>query len=96
MANQPPKQLWTYLGFVLWGDISDLTMYRRYDGRLVVFQKTWPDKPPCQAQLDQRAAFKAASLAWRSHPRPNAQSGRSPADERPLAARATISGCAGK
>lgn len=64
MAHHPKQHLFSYFGTVTWGDFADLTMYRRYDGRLVLFPKTWPDKPPTQKQLDDRAAFSAAVAAW--------------------------------
>jgi len=66
MANQPHNRIYSHFGFVIWGDIANLTMYRRYDGRLVIFKKTWPDKPPSAKQLADRAQFKAAATAWRA------------------------------
>lgn len=64
MAHHPKERLFNYFGTVTWGDIADLTMYRRYDRRLVIFKKTWPDKPPSDKQLADRAAFSAAVAAW--------------------------------
>lgn len=66
MANQPENRLFSFFGFVIWGDIANLTMYRRYDGRLVSFAKTWPDKPPSEKQLADRARFKAAATDRKS------------------------------
>jgi len=64
MAKQTQDSLFTVFGFVVWGDFGPLTMYRRYDGRIVTLLKTWPHKPPSQKQLNQRAAFSSAAAAW--------------------------------
>lgn len=64
MANQPGAALYNIFGLVIWGDFGPWTMYRRHDGRLVFFLKTWPDKPPSPDQLTQRAAFAAAATDW--------------------------------
>lgn len=64
MAKQPATNLFTYFGFVIWGDLGQLTLYRNKQGKVVVFQKTWPDKPPSDLQNAQRARFTAAAEAW--------------------------------
>jgi len=64
MAKQPQQRLFTYLGLVTWGDFGALTMYRRPDRRLVIFEKTWPDKPPSVPQILQREAFARAAATW--------------------------------
>jgi hypothetical protein len=64
MAVQPPNALFNLYGFVIWGDIGPLTMYRRYDGRIVTFLKTWPNKPASRGQINQRNAYRAAATAW--------------------------------
>lgn len=51
-------------GYTAWGDFANLTLYRGHRCELIVFAKTWPDKPPSAHQLDQRAAFQAAAQAW--------------------------------
>jgi len=66
MAVQPKNTLLTYLGFVIWGDFAELTMYRRPDGRIVLFKKSYPDKPPSEQQLAQRARFIASGDRWRA------------------------------
>jgi len=65
MAVQPTDQLLFLLGFLQWGDFAELTMYRRPDGRVVIFAKSYPDKPSSPAQLAQQARFLAAGRAWR-------------------------------
>ena len=64
MAKTPDHNLFSYLGFVIWGDLGPLTLYRNRKGKVVVFQKTWPDKPPSEKQLVQRARITAAAAAW--------------------------------
>lgn len=66
MPIQPPGNLLFFLGFVQWGDIAELTTYRRPDGRVVVFTKTYPDKPPSPAQTAIQTRFVAAATAWRN------------------------------
>jgi len=66
MAHQHKTRLLNYLGFVAWGDIGNLTIYRRYDRRLVIFGKTWPVKPATPKQATERARFAAAAVAWRA------------------------------
>ncbi len=66
MPLPPTSNLLSYLGLVQWGDIGEMTTYRRPDGRLVVFAKTYPDKPPSTQQLADRAAFSAAAVTWRT------------------------------
>ena len=66
MASTTTRRLFTWLGFVAWGDIGPTTIYKRKDGRLVIFKKTWPDKPPTGDQLDQRSRYSCAALAWRT------------------------------
>jgi len=66
MAVQPPDQIFFILGFLQWGDIADLTTYRRPDGRVVIFKKTYPDKPASPKQLADRTRFLAACTAWRA------------------------------
>lgn len=66
MAVQPTNQLLFLLGFLQWGDFAELTMYRRPDGRVVVYNKSYPDKPPSPKQSAQRTLFLAAAEAWRA------------------------------
>lgn len=68
MAAQPPTNLFNLFGQVIWGDFADLTMYRRPDGRLVVFAKTWPKKPASPAQQIQRDKLAAAAADWKAGP----------------------------
>lgn len=66
MPIQPTKNLISIFGTVIWGDIAELTTYRRPDGRIVVFAKTYPDKPPSADQLAQRTALATAAAAWKA------------------------------
>lgn len=70
MARQAPRSLFTVLGLVIWGDFADLTMYKATAGHLVVFRKTWPDKPASDKQLSWRAEWSAAAAAWNQLPSP--------------------------
>ena len=65
MPVQPPKNILFFLGFVQFGDIAELTTYRRPDGRVVIFAKTYPDKPASLKQLADRTRFLAAAVRWR-------------------------------
>lgn len=61
IGKLPPFSLW---GIIAWGDFADLTMYRGHQCQVIVFAKTWPDRPPSAEQLAHRAAYKAAATAW--------------------------------
>lgn len=54
------------LGFVIWGDLGPVTIYRDKQGKVVFFAKTWPHKPPSPAQVLQRQKFTDAAAAWQS------------------------------
>lgn len=71
MAHQPPRDLLSYLGTVIWGDLGPLTMYRNKKGKMVAFAKTWPDKPASALQQAQRDLFTAAAAAWQALPAPS-------------------------
>lgn len=45
MAHQL-AQLLNYLGFVTWGDLGPLTLYRNKRGRMVFYPKAPPTSPP--------------------------------------------------
>jgi len=66
MAHTPTRSLFTFFGFVIWGDIADLTAYRNRKGKFVLFAKTWPHKPPSPAQLAQRQRITNAAAGWRA------------------------------
>ena len=68
MAAQTSTALHQLLGLVLWGDIGPLTMYRSREGRLVIFKKTWPDKPATPRQIACRDAMVTCGRAWRGMP----------------------------
>lgn len=64
MAHQSIDHLFCALGFVIWGDLGHLTIYRNKQGSVTFFEKTWPHKPPSPAQTIQRAKFIEAAQAW--------------------------------
>jgi hypothetical protein len=68
MAAQTSTALHQLLGLVIWGDIGPLTMYRSRQGRLVIFKKTWPDKPATPPQLACRDSMSLCGRAWRNMP----------------------------
>ena len=88
---QSNKQLLHFLGLVIWGDLGDLTMYRRADGTLVWFAKTWPEKPPSDAQLTQRQLFSDAATAWHALTTYNADTGTKQPARHPSACTVTTS-----
>lgn len=68
MPVQPNEDLFSLWGTVIWGDFAELTLYRRPDGRVVTFAKTYPDKPPTPDQLAQRQLIIDAAAAWQALP----------------------------
>ncbi len=66
MAHQLPIALFSIFGFVIWGDFGPLTLYRDKQGKIVAFEKTWPDKPASPLQTIQRQRFADAAAAWQS------------------------------
>ena len=73
MALQDERQLLSLLGFLIWGDLGPLSMYRSKRGKIVVYAKTWPHKPPSPKQLEQRALWSAAAIAWNTLTDPQRQ-----------------------
>lgn len=66
MAKQPAHSLYSIFGFVIWGDLGPITIYRNHKGKIVWFAKTWPHKPPSPEQTLQRQKFIAAAAAWQT------------------------------
>jgi len=66
MPHQNVERLYSTLGFVVWGDLGPVTIYRNKRGKIVFFAKTWPHKPPSPAQLAQREKFTQAATAWQA------------------------------
>ena len=66
MAHQSIDHLYCALGFVIWGDLGHLTIYRNKRGLVTWFEKTWPHKSPSPAQILQRAKFIEAAAAWQA------------------------------
>lgn len=58
--------LFSILGLVYWGDVGPITCYKSKRGKVVAFLKTWPKKPPSEAQQEQRDRFTAAATAWQA------------------------------
>jgi hypothetical protein len=66
MAHQPQHDLLTVLGWVQWGDLGALTLYRNRRGKMVAYAKTWPHKPPSPLQTIQRQRITDAAAAWQA------------------------------
>lgn len=66
MPHQPKERLLAYIGLIAWGDAGDLTIYRAKNKKMVVFSKTWPDKPASPGQQTQRDNMTAAAAAWQA------------------------------
>lgn len=66
MAHQTPQNLLSLLGFLAWGDLGPLTLYRNKQGKLVAFAKTWPTGPPSPDQQVLRDQFRRAAAAWQA------------------------------
>ena len=66
MAHQPARALYSVLGWVVWGDLGPVTLYRDHQGKIVSYAKTWPADPASDAQLAQRARYTAAAAAWQA------------------------------
>lgn len=66
MPRTPLRDLITFFGFIAWGDVAQMTVYRDKQGKMIWFPKTYPDKPPSQAQLDNRQRFTDIAAAWRA------------------------------
>jgi hypothetical protein len=64
--QQSSTRLLSLLGTVAWGDLGPLTLYRSTRGRIVVYAKTWPEKPPSPWQASQRERFRLAAHFWRT------------------------------
>jgi hypothetical protein len=68
MAHQLGRTLLSLMGFVIYGDLGPLTMYKSKRGKIVFFTKTWPDRPPSYYQLLDRARFSVAAFNWNNLP----------------------------
>ncbi len=66
MPHQVLGQLCQFFGFIAWGDVNEVTVYRDKQGKMIWFPKTWPDKPPSVAQLVQRQRFTDAAVDWKA------------------------------
>jgi hypothetical protein len=60
------QKTFTYLGLVSWGDIAELTIYRSHRGQLVIFKKTYPDKPLSEDCQRIKRRWKQTSDLWQS------------------------------
>lgn len=66
MAHQLDTDLFSYLGWVVWGDVGDITVYHDKRNRIVAFDKTFPQKPPSPKQEAQRQLLTDAAEAWQA------------------------------
>lgn len=66
MVRQTKTHLFSWLGFVAWGDLGPTTIYRNKKGKMVAFSKTWPEKPPSPDQVVNRQKFIDAAIAWQA------------------------------
>jgi hypothetical protein len=64
MPHTTLENLYSMLGFIVWGDLAEVTIYRDKQGKMVWFPKTYPDKPPSDAQIVQRAKLTQAATFW--------------------------------
>ena len=67
MAHQIEKFV-GILGFVTWGDLGPLTMYRTKAGRMVFYPKAPPLSPASPAQKRNRDLWREAAAAWNRVP----------------------------
>jgi len=63
---ETPYRFMSLLGFASSGDLGPLTCYRSHLGKIVVFSKTWPQKPPTLAQLTGRSRMYFGAEQWRN------------------------------
>lgn len=66
MAHQTARSLVSIFGWVIWGDLGQLTIYRNRKAKMVAFTKTWPKAETSALQETQRARFTAAAAAWQA------------------------------
>jgi len=66
MAHQVLDRPFSLYGFLISGDLADLTTYKSRRGKIVTFAKTWPKKPATPAQEAQRQRFRDAAQAWQA------------------------------
>jgi hypothetical protein len=66
MPHTTLERLYGLLGFIIWGDLNEVTIYRDKQGKMVWFKKTYPDKPASQAQLDNRARMTGYAADWQA------------------------------
>lgn len=57
---------WDLIGHRVIGDIAGFTTYTDRYGRITVFSKAPPHKPPTGAQITQRAKFRDCVNAWKA------------------------------
>ena len=61
------KTYWSWLGYVIHGDLAGMTAYHRRDGTLVVFPATRPKEPASPDQIKTRNRIRIAGLTWREY-----------------------------
>src|SRR4030042_322503 len=63
MAHQLRPELYSVFGWIVWGDLGPVTIYRDHQGKMVAYAKTWPKDPASAKQLVQRQRFTAGAGA---------------------------------
>ena len=67
MAHTFNRSLSNLIGYVAWGDLGELTMYRSRRGKLVAFTKTYPDKPVSPEAEAIKTSFQIAHTLYALH-----------------------------
>ena len=66
MPHTTPENVYSLLGFIIWGDLNEVTIYRNKKGKMVWFAKTYPDKPASAAQLVNREKMTGYAADWQA------------------------------
>jgi L-amino acid N-acyltransferase YncA len=66
MPHTTKTHLFSFFGFVVWGDFAEMTMYRNQRGKIVWFQKTYPHQEASPDQLYYRAKLTTAAAEWQA------------------------------
>jgi len=66
MVKTTAPGLYPLLGLITWGDLAEFTIYRNRRHKIIWYPKSYPVANPTPYQLAARAAFTAASAAWRA------------------------------
>lgn len=61
-------RFWAQLNFGVAGDVGPFTCWTTKRGKAVFIRRAPPDKPPSEAQLQQRLRFRLAFAQWKEEP----------------------------